>query len=315
MTTFAGRKGVRAVVVHNRVAGHAISREREFLRALAILEEAEWTVEVRVTSGEGHASDIAREAAASGAEVVIAAGGDGTINEVIQGLAHTGSSLGALPLGTVNVWSREAGYSSRVGDAARQLVSGRRVTLDLGRVGDRFFLLMVSVGLDAEVTGALGGARDHKQRLGILPYIVRTAQLIPRYRGAAIEIGLDGRQWRHDALMVLVSNTRLYGGVARPIPRAVANDGMLDVRVFAGSRPVHTVQHLLAILMSRLDSRRSGEFARARRVSIAADPPLAVQVDGDPIGMTPIEIVVEHHALDVVVPATYDRSLISPHHA
>jgi len=300
--------------VHNRAAGHAVSRDRQFRQAVAVLEEAGWSVHVRETSQEGDGAPIAQAAARAGADVVIAAGGDGTVNEVIQGLAHTESALGVLPLGTVNVWSREAGFSARVAQAARQLVEGRTVALDLGKAGDRYFLLMAGVGLDAEVTATLGSAKMRKQRLGVIPYIVRTAQLLPRYRGASIVVEMDGRADRHDALMVLVSNTRLYGGISRPTPHAVANDGMLDVRVFHGSNPVHSVKHIARFLLERRGSSDDGDIVRARRVVVNANPPLAVQVDGDPIGTTPVAISVEPHALKVIVPPDYDTSLISRQH-
>ncbi|HEV3310725.1 MAG TPA: diacylglycerol kinase family protein [Chloroflexota bacterium] len=305
---------VIATVVHNPAAGHAASRERQFRDAIRVLEDGDWRVTVHPTTSQQHGSEIASAAIAEGTDVVIAAGGDGTINDVIQGLAHAQVALGVLPLGTVNVWAREAGYSSDAVECARQLVAGRKVKLDLGRAGDRFFLLMAGVGLDAEVTAALSTAQARKQKLGVLPYLVRTAKVIPRYKGGTIQIEMDGTTNSHEALMVLVANTRLYGGVSRPTPHAVANDGMLDVRVFHGTGPGQSVKHIIRFLMERQGRSSAGDVVRARRVVVTADPPLAVQVDGDPIGQTPVEIVVERHALLALVPETYDTSLISPTH-
>lgn len=305
---------LRAVIIHNRTAGHALSRERQFLQALTVLANAGWEVAVEMTSREGHATDIAREAASAGADVVIAAGGDGTVNEVIQGLAHTSTCMGCLPLGTVNVWSREAGYSSNIAEAARQLAAGNRVNLDLGRVGERYFLLMAGVGLDAEIAASLGRGRLHKQQLGIVPYIIRAARILPRYRGAWIELDMDGDRVRHKAIMVLISNTRLYGGIARPIPEAVANDGMLDVRVFPGNHLVNSIKHVVAFLLNRPSPGNLPNSLPVQRLTINAEPPLAIQVDGDPIGTTPVVIEVAHHALCAIVPKNYDRTLISSQH-
>ena len=307
-------KPTTAVIIRNPVAGHAASRERQLDQSMDILRTHGWAVEIESTLHEGHGTELAVGAVSDGADIVVAAGGDGTINEVIQGLAHKKTALGVLPLGTVNVWSREAGYSSNVATAAKQLVAGRKVRLDLGRIGDRFFLLMAGVGLDAEVAGALGTARMRKQKLGVLPYLVRAAQVVPRYRGASVDIELDGESNTHDALMVLVSNTRLYGGVSRPIPGAVANDGMLDVRVFHGRTASHSVKHIARFLFERGGPADGGDVIRARKIVVNASPPLAVQVDGDPIGITPVEIAVERHALNAIVPETYNTSLISPDH-
>ena len=307
-------KAQTALVIRNPTAGRSRSRERHFNQAMKVITEHGWTIEIVNTEYEGHASLLAAAAVESGKNVVIAAGGDGTVNEVIQGIAHTKTALGVLPLGTVNVWSREAGYKKDPAAAAEQLVAGHRVTLDLGRVGSRLFLLMAGVGLDAEITAAIGTANARKQKLGVLPYILRAVAVVPRYRGASMEIEMDGRTDTHDALMVLVSNTRLYGGVSRPTPNAIANDGMLDVRVFRGNTPTHSVRHIARFLLERRGPTDTGEIVRVRKIIVNATPPLAVQVDGDPVGTTPVEIVVDRHALHAIVPTNYDTSLISPHH-
>jgi diacylglycerol kinase (ATP) len=306
---------VDAVIIYNPAAGRAIRKQQQFSQAVATFAAAGWHTRVAATGGEGEAIDLARAAVDSGADVVVAAGGDGTVNEVVQALAHKPVRLGVLPLGTVNVWAREAGFSTRIDQAARDLVTGRNVALDLGRVGDRFFLLMAGVGLDAEVTAALGTAKMQKQKLGIVPYLMRIATVVPRYRGASIEIEMDGRIDRHDALMVLVANTRLYAGVRRPIRNAVANDGMLDIRIFHGRGPAHSIRHLIRFLLERQGSADAGDLLRAQSIVVRATPPLAVQVDGDPIGTTPVEISVERHALRAIVPAGYDKTLISSDHA
>jgi YegS/Rv2252/BmrU family lipid kinase len=293
-------------MIHNPTAGRVKRRERHFQGALEILKAAGWKVDVRTTSSEGHASELAHEAALGGADIVVAAGGDGTINEVVQGLALTGAALGCLPLGTVNVWAREAGFSSDIERAARELVGGKRVALDLGRINDRFFLLMAGIGLDGLVTATLGDGKHRKQQLGVLPYVTRLLRVIPGFKGSEVDLQIDGISRHFNALMVLVANTRLYGGVARPTPHALADDGYLDVRVFTGKRPVHVIGHLIPFLLG--SSKRSSAVVRAERVTIYANPPLHIQIDGDPYGSTPATITVEHHALQAIVPKSYVTS-------
>ncbi len=297
-----------AVVVHNPAAGKALKRSRQFESALAVLRGAGWLLDVATTSGEGDAERLAREAANGNSDVVVAAGGDGTINEVLQGVAGRGVCLASLPLGTVNVWSREVGFSSDPVRAATELTTARRITVDLGRADGRYFLLMAGVGLDAEVAATLGAGKTRKQRFGVLPYVVRAARILPRYTGAAIEMEMDGNSRSHDALMILVSNTRLYGGIARPSPSAVANDGLLDVRVFHGRKPTDALKSLRPFLRGASQDGATDEV-RARRVVVKAEPPLAVQVDGDPIGLTPVVIEACPRALDVLIPAHHNSSL------
>lgn len=299
---------VHAVIIHNPAAGQVKRRERQFQKALLVLRDAGWDVEIQNTSAEGHASDLAYAAAQRGADIVVAAGGDGTINEVIQGLAQTAAALGCLPLGTVNVWAREAGYSSHIERAAREMVAGKRVSLDLGRINDRFFLLMAGIGLDGLVTATLGDGHRKKQRLGILPYVTRFVRVVPRFRGSRVVIEIDGDRQQHHALMVLVANTRLYGGVARPTPHALADDGFLDVRVFAGKRAIHILRHLIPFFLGR--SKKGTKVVRAQKITLDADPPLPVQIDGDSYGTTPVTISLEHHALQAIVPQAYATSPI-----
>ena len=298
---------VRAVMIHNPTAGQVKRRERQFQKALGVLRAAGWDIEVRTTTAEGHASELAHEAALEGADIVVAAGGDGTINEVVQGLACTDAALGCLPLGTVNVWAREAGYSSNIEKAAHEMAGGKLVQLDLGRINDRFFLLMAGIGLDGLVTATLGDGKHRKQQLGILPYVTRLLRVLPRFRGAEVAIEIDGERQVHHALMVLVANTRLYGGVARPTPQAMADDGLLDVRVFAGQRPIHVLKHVIPFFLGSSSNARTG-IIRAEKVVLDADPPLPIQIDGDPFGSTPATISVEHHALQAIVPQGYQTS-------
>lgn len=301
---------MKAVVIHNPAAGAAPRRQPHFEQALDVLREARWNVTVSKTSSEGHAEDLARDAVRERADIVIAAGGDGTVNEVLQGLVHTSSALGVLPMGTANVWAKEAGFSNRIVRAAQQLIAGTRVAIDVGRVGDRFFLLMAGVGLDAEVTAALGDAKVHKQKVGVLPYILRLATVVPRYRGARVEIELDDHVHARQALMVLISNTRLYGGVRRPIRHAVADDGLLDIRVFPGRELKDTVKHLIGFLWERQEPVDSNNLFRSDRIVLRSEPPAAVQIDGDPVGVTPIEIAIEGRALNVILSPSYDRDLL-----
>jgi YegS/Rv2252/BmrU family lipid kinase len=306
---------MKAAVVYNPAAGREAGRERRLDRALSAFLAEGWNPEVWRTGAQGHAAELTKTAVEQGFQAVVAAGGDGTVNEVVQSLAHTPTRLGVLPLGTVNVWAREAGFSTRPDRAARQLAHGETVTVDLGRVASRYFLLMAGVGFDAEVTAVLGTAQLRKQKLGVLPYLARLATVLPRYRGASIEIETDGRIDRHEALMVLVANTRLYAGIRRPIRGAVANDGLLDIRLFRGRSAADGVRHLAAFLLDRQGSDEAGELMRAERLVVRADPPMAVQVDGDPVGLTPIEISVEQHALRAIVSPNYDASLTPARHA
>lgn len=300
---------MRVTIVRNPRAGRARQRQRGFDTAVGLLRRSGWAVTVATTTAAGIATEIARQAVENGADAIIAAGGDGTINEIVQALAGTSCALGCLPLGTVNIWAQEVGYPQDPVGAALAMLGGKISRVDLGSIGERYFLLMAGVGFDAAVTMSLRGGQRHKQYFGIVPYVLRTASLVPRYRGAWVTLDIDGQTRQQHAVMMVVSNTRLYAGVTRLTPNAVANDGELDVRLFDGAGPADTLRHLVPFMFGR-SAAADGAIIRARTLSITADPPQAVHVDGEPFGMTPIEIRVVPGALQAIVPAAFHTSLL-----
>src|SRR5215472_5670124 len=112
------------------------------------LQQGGWRVEICHTDRPGSASRLAAQAVAAGVDVVISAGGDGTLNEVIQGLAGTDVALGVLPMGTINVWAREVGIPLNLHKAAKVLLDGERRRIDLGITNGRYFLLFAGIGAD-----------------------------------------------------------------------------------------------------------------------------------------------------------------------
>src|SRR5207247_1264597 len=135
-------------IVFNPIAGQANSFEHDIVAASDVWRDHGWTVDIQPTLEPGDGTRIAREAAAQGYDVVVAAGGDGTVNEVVNGLAGTETALAALPIGTVNVWVRELGLPLHPRAAAEALLGAQVRAIDLGRAGDRYFLLMAGVGFD-----------------------------------------------------------------------------------------------------------------------------------------------------------------------
>src|SRR5438132_7285213 len=146
-----GRVSCSAVVIVNPASGNYFHYARQIEETLVYLRRSGWSVELRLTNEASETRQQAREAVARQVNVVIAAGGDGTINEVIQELAGSQTALGVLPMGTVNVWARETNIPLDINGACEVLVHGRTRSIDLGRINERYFLLMTGIGFDAEV--------------------------------------------------------------------------------------------------------------------------------------------------------------------
>ena len=270
-----------------------------------------WRIVIRSSTEAGEAARIAAGAAAEGYDAVVAVGGDGTVHELVQGLTGTSTALGVVPAGTANVWAKEAGVPGKRERAARFLARARAVPVDVGRVTfedgtARRFLLMCSVGLDAEVVRRVGGMR--KRLFGRAAYLGSGLARLARTRPTLTGIEVDAAYAEHDLYAAVVGNTRLYGGFTHLTNAALADDGLLDLATFsadrfAGRRLPGRMALALRALRGGLDERQRGGvgYARGARVRIAPETRLPVQADGEYIGETPVTITVEPRALRVLL--------------
>ncbi len=296
------------MLVFNPNAGQTEAHERELSGAAEVWREHGWQVTIEPTRAAGDGQRLARMAADQGYDLVVAAGGDGTINEVINGLAGTATALAPLPLGTMNVWARELRLPMQPRAAAAAICAWHPHVIDLGRAGDRYFLLMAGIGFDAAITAGI--RPDEKRRLGALAYVIRGIAQTLRVRGARARLIIDGRPISSRVLMVVVGNTQLYGGLVKITHRASIDDGMLDVAVFKGDNGLSAVRRLIAILRRRYSEDPEIAYYRARSVHVSARPRLPVQVDGDSIGQTPMTFEVVPGALRALLPVDLPEDLM-----
>lgn len=294
----AAERPRRVLIIHNPVSGRPGAHL--LVRGLtSSLRRLGHDVDLQLTRGVGDATAHATQAVREHYPLVVAAGGDGTVNEVLQPLVGTAVSLGVLPIGTVNLWARETGVPADPEALAALLDRGPFQWVDVGQADSRYFLLMAGLGFDAAVVAGLNIAL--KRRFGRASYAVAAARLAPFYRGSRIRLSLDGQEERMTALLVLVSNTRRYGGNWQAIPHAVADDGLLDVLVIRGERLWAGVPQMGALFGD--PRRRQAVFQkRAAEVVVEAEGMLPMQVDGDGAGgQSAIRIVAVPRALRVLV--------------
>ena len=285
-----------ALLILNPRAG---SRERAIDRVLAVAAELGWQLNVVETAARGDATRLAAEAAQRGERLVLIGGGDGTMNEVIQALAGTETAVGAIPFGTMNVWVRELGLALDPAEATRQLLLGQIRRIDLGRVNDRYFLLMAGIGFDAEAVHALGDAPAGRFRA--LTFFVTGALAAIRTHGQRVRIRLDCETIETNAALVTVGNTRLWAGAVQITHRATAADGLLDVCVFPGRSLLTKLRYLALVLIGRHDDDPDVLYRKVRELHVAARPPIPGQLDGEPFGSTPAHVAVAPGALLVMV--------------
>jgi YegS/Rv2252/BmrU family lipid kinase len=289
---------LKAVIIYNPMARNAPNRER-LLTAGAALRDHGWQVDLTATQTAGHAPQLAHDAAVSGADVVFACGGDGTINEVVNGLAGSETALAVMRGGMGNVFAKEVGVKREPEAALRVLLDGERRRFDLGIAGQRYFLLMAGIGFDAAIVKKVPSTL--KRTLGSTSYAIYGLREVARYESRQTSLKLDGKGWHGELFWALLGNTRSYGGVLNVTHRALVDDGLLDAYVFAGRGLRWIAWTALRIAAKRHDAAAGVSFQRLRSLEVET-PGLPVQTDGEFVGKTPMRFSVAPQALDVLAP-------------
>ncbi len=322
---------MQAELIYNPRGGQVVVR-RELENVIAFLSRCGWIVERQETSEPTEATELTRRAVRRGAKVVIAAGGDGTINKVVNGLMETEAALGVLPLGTCNSWALQMGipalnpmlpstevaklvadlgeriarplpanyYQKVLLDAARVLVEGATVAVDVGKVSGRYFLMWAGIGLDAAVLGSV--SLKEKRALGSWAYLLTAIGAAKGYSSTDVCLNLDGKVIKVSTPLIVVSNVQLYGGIMAIGAKAQVNDAKLDVCVFKGDGLFTFAQHAVNVLSHRHLKDAKIENYQCREIGIESARPLPVHVDGESFTKTPVVIRTVPSALKVIVP-------------
>ena len=285
----------RALLILNPAARRAPPADR--LRA-AIDAVDGWQGSLRLTEGPRHATELAREAAVGGFDAVVACGGDGTVNEVANGLAGSEAALAVVRGGTANVWAKELRLPRKPEEAVRLVADGETRTVDLGRAGDRYFLLMAGVGFDAEIVQAAGRS---KRRLGAAAYLLHGLRIGLRYRATKAELTANGEPLANQLYWLLFANTRSYAGLLNITDRARLDDGRLDLCLLTKGGLLRLGWLLPWVLLRRHHSRAGVIYRQLESLDVRT-PGLPVQVDGEYLGETPLRFGVAPAALRIVVP-------------
>ena len=276
------------IVIFNPTAGRR--RAQALWRVLDLLAVHGVRVELAETQHAGHATALARAAAARGTGLVVAAGGDGTIAEVVNGLAGSTARLGVIPLGTANVLAHELRLPFAPHAVAAALAFGRTRLLwpgvAHGPAHTRLFVQMLGVGLDAQVVHAVRPAL--KRLLGKGAYVAQTLWEMGRYGYPRLFLRLDGEAI--EAASVVVSKGRLYGGRFTLAPGADAGRPGFSVALFERSGTAAAMMYGAALPLNLLPRTPGLSIRRANRVEILGGSASLVQADGDPAGLTPITV-------------------------
>jgi YegS/Rv2252/BmrU family lipid kinase len=288
-----------AAIVNPESGGGEYAGEVPLL--LAALEGYGYEVTRFDTAAAGDATRLAREAVAAGFDVVCTVGGDGTVNETVNGLAGSNVPLAIVPTGTVNVLAMELGIPLEPADAVRLLESGTVSWIDLGLAGERYFTLMAGVGMDAAVVASLNPRL--KRLLREAAFAIHGAHTYFQREEARIRVSCAEREV--EGYFAVFGNSSNYGGAFGITPLADMRDGLLDVCVLKDASFLSTVWYWTAALLNAHISHPKVEYFRTDRALVEALDPGAevlVQTDGELAGRLPMECRVVPQALRVIVP-------------
>lgn len=298
---------MRTLVVVNPAAGSA-HLEAEI--ASAVAERPEWML--ARTVGPGHAHRLASEAAGRGFARVVAAGGDGTVHEVIEGLTEHGPAgavgLGIVPMGTGNDLARTLDVPNDVAGAIAILDRGDDRAIDLIRIDHaerrHFCINLANGGFAVDVQQAL--TDELKASWGPLAYVRGAAAVVPNRTAHCVRIALDDDPIEPvSALAVIVANARFAAGGVQLAPLADPEDGLLDLVIVHDGTLLELAGVGLSLARGNLFASDEVVYRRGRRVRIESDPPMGFSVDGEPLVTTPLEMTVVPRALRVVVGPGY----------
>jgi len=286
----------RTLLIVNPIAGRGAVRGR--------LDEIEHGLRrlgrkphVAATTKPGDARQVA--ASAEDGDLVVVAGGDGTLNEVVNGLAAD-CPVAVFPLGTANVLAKEFRLPREPRNFCQMVQQGRQRLLDLGTVQGRRFVSMAGAGFDAEVAASLAASRSGGIRMR--RYVRHIARCLFSYDFPRITVSIGGHRATDAAGFVLVSNVRSYGGPFVIAPRATAQDGLLDVCALRTRGLLGRLGAMLAFMAHCPRLVRSTRYFRARSATLASDAPVRYQVDGDPAGHLPATFELLDRKLRLIVP-------------
>lgn len=269
-----------ALLLINPISG---TRDKKGICNLAAsrLKEAGIDLEIAHTQHKGHGAELAREAAQGGADIVVVAGGDGTVNEVASALMHSDTALGIIPCGSGNGLARSLGIPMDFNGAIDIIAHNRPYAIDCGIAEGLPFFCTFGVGFDAVVTEKFSMGK----RRGKMEYVRNAFLEFVNFTPDNYAMEIDGEIYTEEALLIAVCNAAQYGNNAYIAPRASLSDGLLDVTVIRNGPIIQQAMAGIGLLSGQIDRNRYVDTFKAKEVKIIRLKDGPAQIDGEPLNL------------------------------
>lgn len=270
------KKSVRFIV--NPISG---TRGKEAIIRLIpqYLSDERFRYEIVYTERSGHAAQLAQEAAEAGVDIVVAVGGDGTVNEVARSLVHTQTALAIVPCGSGNGLARHLFIPINPIGALKILAECQIETLDYGKINDQPFFCTCGIGFDAFISERFA----HAGKRGLMTYVDNTLKGGLTYKPETYRVSIDGQEQEYEAFLIACANASQYGNNVYIAPAASMNDGLMDVTILEPFPLLEAPQVVMQLLNKTIDKNPHSRTFKCRQVGIHRQAPGVVHFDGDPM--------------------------------
>ena len=243
------------------------------------LSDERFRYDIVYTERSGHAAQLAKDAAEEGVDIVVAVGGDGTVNEVARSLVHTCSALAVIPCGSGNGLARHLFIPINPIGALKILAECQIETLDYGKINDQPFFCTCGIGFDAFISERFA----HAGKRGLMTYVDNTLKGGLTYKPETYRVNIDGEEQEYEAFLIACANASQYGNNVYIAPAASMNDGLMDITILEPFPLLEAPQVVMQLLNKNIDKNPHTRTFQARQVSIHRREAGVVHFDGDPM--------------------------------
>ena len=287
------------VFIINPVAGHGkalkfIHQIRNFFTGKNI------KYIIKLTKYAGHATEIAKKYAALGANRIYSVGGDGTLNETVNGIIGSNSSLGILPGGTGNDFLKS--ITDNKDDILNRTILGPTHKIDVGKVNDRYFLNISSVGFDAQVAYTTNRIKKFPLMNGSFAYIAGVFLTLLKNKDYLLDLTIDDKNFTNATILITVSNGIYYGGGMKPSPNALIDDGFFDVCLINKKNTFQIIKFLPKFIKGEHNNIGGVSFYRCKTLKIKNDYPVPLNIDGEVSLSTNSSFEIIPKGINIIIP-------------
>ncbi len=291
----------RARIIYNPTSGREMFK-KHLPDVLQKLEEAGYETSCHATTGAGDATVAARVAVERRYDLVVAVGGDGTINEVVNGLAEQEyrPKLGIIPAGTTNDFARAVHIPRDVMAATDIIVQGDTIPVDIGRINDKYFVNIGGGGRLTELTYEVPSKL--KTMLGQLAYYLKGIEMLPSFKATEVSIEYDGKLFEGEVMLFLVGLTNSVGGFEKLAPNSSINDGLFSLLILKKTNLADFIRVATLALRGEHINDPNVIYTQANRIKVQSHDKVQLNLDGEFGGLLPAEFVNLYRHIEVFVP-------------